>query len=226
MTLERREAALLALVERDRAAQCDAILSDANGRAAALLGEAHAEALARMREVFAEERRRAHEILAAAHAKLSTRQRLHDQQRTAALLALGMAAAARRTARALAGRRAAPPLDRCDRGLGAEGAAAQAMAHRAWPRLAGGRAASARRSPCAGTRRDTVMRRGCRHRRRTAHRRGRQRDRRHARRPGRGSRPHRRATAATNGESEPSAGPTQEGSVPLGGTARSAREHL
>jgi hypothetical protein len=88
MTLERREAALLALVERDRAAQCDAILADANGRAAALLREAHAEALARMREVFAEERRRAHETLAAAHAKLSTRQRLHDQQRTAALLAL------------------------------------------------------------------------------------------------------------------------------------------
>ena len=88
MTLESREEALLALVERDRAAQCEAILAAAQGRAAALLGEAHAEALARMREMFAEERRRAHESLAAAHAKLATRQRLHDQHRTAALLAL------------------------------------------------------------------------------------------------------------------------------------------
>jgi len=88
MTLESREQALLTLVERDRAAQCDAILAAAQGRAEALLGEAHAEALARVREVFAEERRRAHESLAAAHAKLSTRQRLHDQHRTAALLAL------------------------------------------------------------------------------------------------------------------------------------------
>ena len=88
MTLESREEALLTLVERDRAAQCDAILAAAQGRAATLLGDAHAESLARMREVFAEERRRAHESLAAAHAKLSTRRRLHDQHRTAALLAL------------------------------------------------------------------------------------------------------------------------------------------
>jgi len=88
MTLESREEALLTLVERDRAAQCDAILAEAQGRAAALLREAHAEALARMREVFVEERRRAHESLAAAHAKLQTRRRLHDQHRTAALLAL------------------------------------------------------------------------------------------------------------------------------------------
>ena len=88
MTLESREQALLALVERDRAAQCDALVAEATGRAAALLQGAHAEALARMREVFAEERRRAHESLAAARAKLATRQRLHDQRRTAALLAL------------------------------------------------------------------------------------------------------------------------------------------
>jgi vacuolar-type H+-ATPase subunit H len=88
MTLESREEALLTLVERDRAAQCDAILTDAKGRAAALLSEAHVAALARMREVFAEERRRAQEILAAAHAKLSTLQRLHDQHHAAALLTL------------------------------------------------------------------------------------------------------------------------------------------
>jgi len=89
MTLESREQALLALVERDRAAQCEALLAEATGRAAALLRGAHADALARMREVFAEERRRAHDTRAAAHAKLATRQRLHDQHRTAALLALG-----------------------------------------------------------------------------------------------------------------------------------------
>jgi vacuolar-type H+-ATPase subunit H len=88
MTLESREEALLALIEHDRVAQCDAILSEARGRAAALLAEAHAGARARLREVFTEERRRARESLAAAHAKLSTRQRLHDQHRAAALLAL------------------------------------------------------------------------------------------------------------------------------------------
>jgi len=88
MTLESREEALLVLVENDRAGQCDAILSEAKQRAAVLVGEAHAEALTRVREVFADERRRAHESLAAARAKLATRQRLHDQRRTAALLAL------------------------------------------------------------------------------------------------------------------------------------------
>jgi hypothetical protein len=88
MTLARREEALLALVEGDRAAQCDAILAEARGRARALLDDARADALARVREVFAEERHRAHETMAAARAKLQTRRRLHDQHRTAALLAL------------------------------------------------------------------------------------------------------------------------------------------
>jgi vacuolar-type H+-ATPase subunit H len=88
MTLARREEALLALVERDRAAQCDAILAEARGRATALLDDARTDALARVREVFAEERHRAHETMAAARAKLQTRRRLHDQHRTAALLAL------------------------------------------------------------------------------------------------------------------------------------------
>jgi hypothetical protein len=88
MTLARREEALLALVERDRASQCDAILTEARGRAAALLDDARADALARVREAFAEERHRAHETTAAARAKLQTRRRLHDQHRTAVLLAL------------------------------------------------------------------------------------------------------------------------------------------
>jgi hypothetical protein len=89
MTLENRTNALLALVEGDRHAHCEAILADARGRAKALLAQSHSDARARMREVFAEERRRAHDIVAAARAKLMTRRRLHEQQRTAALLTLG-----------------------------------------------------------------------------------------------------------------------------------------
>jgi hypothetical protein len=89
MTLERRAQALLDLVEGDRSAQCGAILAEAHVRASAVIAEARAEARARIREVFAEERRRAHDRIAAAHAKLNTRRRLHDQQRTAALLELG-----------------------------------------------------------------------------------------------------------------------------------------
>jgi hypothetical protein len=89
MTLERRAQALLDLVEGDRSAQCGAILAEARARAAATVAEARAEARARIREAFAEERRRAHERVAAAHAKLNTRRRLHDQQRTAVLLVRG-----------------------------------------------------------------------------------------------------------------------------------------
>ena len=89
MTLERRAQALLDLVEGNRSTQCEAILAEARARAAAMVAEARAEARARIREVFAEERRRAHERIAAAHAKLNTRRRLHDQQRTAALLERG-----------------------------------------------------------------------------------------------------------------------------------------
>jgi hypothetical protein len=89
MTLERRTRALLDLVEDDRRTQCEAILAAARGRASALLAQAHADSRSRMREVFAEERRRANERKAATLAKLQTRRRLHQQQRTAVLLALG-----------------------------------------------------------------------------------------------------------------------------------------
>ena len=89
MTLERRMQALLDLVEGDCSAQCETILSEARARAAALVAEARAEAHTRIREVFTEERRRARDRIAAAHAKLNTRLRLHDQQRPAALLELG-----------------------------------------------------------------------------------------------------------------------------------------
>ncbi|MEO8752897.1 MAG: hypothetical protein ABI624_09480, partial [Casimicrobiaceae bacterium] len=89
MTLEQRVQALLDLVEGDRRNQCDTILAGARTRAAALLAQSHADARARMRESFADERRRAHERVAAAQAKLQTRRRLHEQQRVAAMLALG-----------------------------------------------------------------------------------------------------------------------------------------
>jgi hypothetical protein len=89
MTLERREQALLDLVEGDRCAQCDALLAEARARAATLVGEVHAEARARVRDAFAEERRRTRDRVAAARAKLQTQRRLHEQQRAAALLELG-----------------------------------------------------------------------------------------------------------------------------------------
>jgi hypothetical protein len=89
MTLERRTQALLDIVERDRCAQSETILAEARGRASALLAQAHADARARMREAFADERRHMRERVAAALAKLQTRLRLHEQQRSAALLALG-----------------------------------------------------------------------------------------------------------------------------------------
>jgi hypothetical protein len=89
MTLERRAQALLDIVENDRCAQCESILAEARGRASTLVAQVHADSRTRMREAFAEERRRLQERVSAARAKLQTRQRLHEQQRTAALLALG-----------------------------------------------------------------------------------------------------------------------------------------
>ena len=146
MTLERRAQALLDIVENDRSAQCEAILAEARGRASALVAQAHADARTRMREAFAEERRRLHERVSAARAKLQTRQRLHEQQRTAALLALGLAAASRRAASTLARQRHAPRVGRRGRRHGLARAAARAVAHRARSRLAGRRAAGARRA--------------------------------------------------------------------------------
>ena len=89
MTLDSRTQALLALVEGDRNSRREAILAEARGRARALLAQAHADARARVREAFVEERSRARERVAAAQANLSTRRRLHEQRRAAALLALG-----------------------------------------------------------------------------------------------------------------------------------------
>jgi hypothetical protein len=80
--------ALLDLVEADRARQCAELLGEARERAAAVHDQAHREARARMRQAFAEQRQRRIDQLAAAYARLATHRRLHEQQRTAALLAL------------------------------------------------------------------------------------------------------------------------------------------
>jgi hypothetical protein len=88
MNIERQMRALLDLVEADRARQCAQILGDESGRAAALLSQAHADARARMRQAFDEQRVLRHERIAAAQARLATQRRLHEQQRTAALLRL------------------------------------------------------------------------------------------------------------------------------------------
>ncbi|MDE2003140.1 MAG: hypothetical protein KGJ99_06830 [Betaproteobacteria bacterium] len=88
MTLEQRVQALLDLVESERRTRSDAIVGEARSRAFAVLAQAHASARARMREAYAEERQRAHARVAAALANLQTRRRLHEQQRSAALLAL------------------------------------------------------------------------------------------------------------------------------------------
>lgn len=91
MTLERRTQALLELVEADRHARCSAIADDAHERATTLVRQAHAEARTQMRDAFTEERSRAAQRLAAARAHLATRRRHAEQQRAAALLAVGLA---------------------------------------------------------------------------------------------------------------------------------------
>ena len=91
MTLDTRVVALLELVDEDRRARCEAIAAAARQRIDALLADAHATARAQVREAFAAERTRAAERLAAARAGLATRRRLYEQQRAAALLAVGLA---------------------------------------------------------------------------------------------------------------------------------------
>jgi len=88
MNLEQQTRALLDLVEADRASRVAAILDEARGRAAAVRAQAHADARMRMRQAFAEQRQRRRERIAAAQARLATQRRLHEQQRTAALLQL------------------------------------------------------------------------------------------------------------------------------------------
>lgn len=78
--------ALLAVIEEDRARQCEAIAAAARRIGAQLLGEARAAARARVREVLVAERRRLREALAAIDAALATEVRLHGQRGFRALL--------------------------------------------------------------------------------------------------------------------------------------------
>ena len=88
MNLEQQTRALLDLVETDRARQCGQIFGEANRRTSALCASAHADARARMCDAFAQQRLLRRERIAAAQARLATQRRLHEQQRTAALLRL------------------------------------------------------------------------------------------------------------------------------------------
>jgi len=88
VNIEQQKRALLDLVESDRAQQCGQMLGDAKARADALLAQAHADARSRMRQAFDDQRQRRREQIAAAQARLATQRRLHEQQRTAALLRL------------------------------------------------------------------------------------------------------------------------------------------
>lgn len=91
MNVDEQTRALLELVEADRARRCAATLGEAHTRAAALRAQAHADARARMRQAFEEQRTLRRDRLAAAQARLATQRRLHEQQRTAALLRLAWA---------------------------------------------------------------------------------------------------------------------------------------
>jgi hypothetical protein len=88
VNIEQQKRALLDLVEADRARQCAQIVGDAKARADAVLTQAHADARSRMRLAFDDQRQRRREQIAAAQARLATQRRLHEQQRTAALLRL------------------------------------------------------------------------------------------------------------------------------------------
>jgi len=91
VTLELRTQALLDLVTADRVRRCDAILGEARQRAAQTLAAAHQKARQRMREAFDEERHRFAAGVGAARAGLETHRRLHEQRRSAELLAAGLA---------------------------------------------------------------------------------------------------------------------------------------
>lgn len=88
MNVDAQAQALLDLVEADRACQIERIVADAKGRAAALRAQARADSRQRMRQAFAEQRALQREQVAAAQARLATKRRLHEQQRTAATLRL------------------------------------------------------------------------------------------------------------------------------------------
>lgn len=85
-SIEQPTQALLDLVEADRAHQNAQILDTARSQAAALRVQTQAQARERLRQAFAEQRRLLQERITAAQARLATQRRLHEQQRSAALL--------------------------------------------------------------------------------------------------------------------------------------------
>ena len=91
MSAERQAAALLALVEADRARKCDAIDAEAASRAATIVADAHQAARQRMRAAFAEERARHDARVAAARANLETRRRAAANAFATAQIAAGLA---------------------------------------------------------------------------------------------------------------------------------------
>ncbi len=79
----------LRIVERDRAARCDAILHDASDRAAELLREARREARRRVSTAVADDRVRSKKRVEAARAELMTRERELGRDVASKLLARG-----------------------------------------------------------------------------------------------------------------------------------------
>ncbi len=89
--IQRPLRALLELVEAARSQQCEQLLGQARSRAEAVRRQAREQARTRLRQAFFDQRRQRAERVAAALARLATQRRLHQQQHTAALLALAWA---------------------------------------------------------------------------------------------------------------------------------------
>jgi hypothetical protein len=100
MKVDERVAALLALIEVDRAERCGDTLQSASRQSGALLAEARRAARARVRAAIAEERAAFAARVASAEARLATTRRMARQQHRKLLLAEGW----KRLPRALAAR--------------------------------------------------------------------------------------------------------------------------
>ena len=98
-----RDARLLELIETDRARQCAQILGEATRpRRGDVRTQAQCRGARAHAPAFEEQRQLRRERIAAAQARLATHRRLHEQQRTAALLRLAWRAVAGRAAGAVA----------------------------------------------------------------------------------------------------------------------------
>ena len=86
--IERATRALLELIEADRSRRCEQILGEAMRRAQAQLAQARVAARTSLRDAFEEQRALYGQRCAAAHARLATRRRMHEQRRGSAALRL------------------------------------------------------------------------------------------------------------------------------------------